>query len=100
MQLGMVGLGRMGASMVRRLQGKGLQCIAYDPRPVAVAEARRQGAKDVESLQELVSKMTHPRTIWIMVPASAVERVLRGAVPAPAGRLSTYAPRRSPSAPA
>jgi 6-phosphogluconate dehydrogenase len=76
MQLGMVGLGRMGASMVRRLQSKGLQCIAYDPRPVAVAEVRQQGVEGAESLQELVSKMTHPRTIWIMVPASAVERVL------------------------
>jgi 6-phosphogluconate dehydrogenase len=76
MQLGMIGLGRMGSSMVRRLQGKGLDCVVHDAQAAAVAAMRKQGAQAAASLQDLVSKMTPPRAIWIMVPAGAVDKVL------------------------
>jgi 6-phosphogluconate dehydrogenase len=76
MQLGMIGLGRMGASMVRRLLGKGVECVVHDAQPAAVADLRNAGAQSAASLEELVTKMTRPRAIWIMVPAGAVDKVL------------------------
>ena len=81
MQLGMIGLGRMGASMVRRLLGKRLECVVHDPHPAAVADLRKQGAEGAASLGDLVSKLTQPRAIWIMVPAGVVDAVLRELVP-------------------
>jgi len=81
MQLGMIGLGRMGASMVRRLLGKRLECVVHDAQPAAVADLRKQGAEGAASLADLVSKLTQPRAIWIMVPAGVVDAVLRELVP-------------------
>jgi 6-phosphogluconate dehydrogenase len=81
MQLGMIGLGRMGASMVRRLLGKGLECVVHDAQPAAVAELREQGAQGAASLQDLVSKLASPRAIWIMVPAGVVDQVLEQLAP-------------------
>src|SRR5665647_624872 len=76
MQLGMIGLGRMGASMVRRLLKKGHECVVYDPRIAAVAALAQEGARGDASLGELVSKMTTPRAIWMMVPAGVVDQAL------------------------
>jgi len=76
MQLGMIGLGRMGASMVRRMLGKGLDCVVHDPQPAAVDVLRKQGAKGAGSVQELVAQMKPPRAIWLMVPAGAVDDVI------------------------
>jgi 6-phosphogluconate dehydrogenase len=69
MELGFVGLGRMGANMVQRLLQGGHRIVAYnrDPKPVAAAQAK--GALGVESLQDLVKRLTPPRAIWLMVPA-------------------------------
>jgi 6-phosphogluconate dehydrogenase len=77
----MIGLGRMGANMVRRLLGQGLECVVHDPRPAAVAELRQHGATGAQSLQELVSKLAAPRAIWIMVPAGAVDHVIAELTP-------------------
>ena len=76
MQLGMIGLGRMGANMVRRLQQRGHDCVAFDMNPAAVAAATKDGATGVASLEELVARTTAPRAIWMMVPAAVVDREL------------------------
>jgi len=73
----MIGLGRMGASMVRRLLKQGHECFAYARQPAAVANVVGDGAVGAASIAELVSKMTRPRAIWLMVPAGAVDHVLR-----------------------
>jgi len=77
MQIGMIGLGRMGANMVRRLQARGHECIAYARQPAVVAALVATGAAGAASIAELVSKMTRPRAIWLMLPAAAVDQVLR-----------------------
>jgi 6-phosphogluconate dehydrogenase len=69
MQLGMVGLGRMGGNMVRRLIRGGHQCAVYDRSPDNVKQFTREGATGAASLEELVSKLTPPRAVWVMVPA-------------------------------
>jgi 6-phosphogluconate dehydrogenase len=76
MQIGMIGLGRMGASMVRRMLGKGLDCVVHDPQPAAIDVLRKQGAKGAGSLQELIAQLKPPRAIWLMVPAGAVDQVI------------------------
>ena len=63
MQLGMIGLGRMGANMVRRLIGGGHECVVYDMSPKAVAELAKQGAIGTSSLADFVSKLAKPRAI-------------------------------------
>src|SRR5262245_5663311 len=73
MQLAMIGLGRMGASMALRLIRGGHDCVAYDVDPKAVAGLAGQGAKPAASPQELVAKLTPPRTLWLMVPAAFVD---------------------------
>ena len=73
MQLGMIGLGRMGANMVRRLQRAGHTCVVYDRNPGAVAELVSAGAQGASSLTELVSKLSAPRAVWLMVPAAVVD---------------------------
>jgi 6-phosphogluconate dehydrogenase len=75
-QMGMVGLGRMGANMVRRLVRDGHELAVYDVRPESVAELEQEGATGSGSLQELVSKLTRPRAIWVMVPAAFTDRTL------------------------
>jgi 6-phosphogluconate dehydrogenase len=72
MQIGMVGLGRMGANMVRRLLRGGHECVVYDRDPAPVAELAKEGAKGAASLDELVQKLGGPRTVWLMLPAGEV----------------------------
>jgi 6-phosphogluconate dehydrogenase len=76
MQLGMIGLGRMGASMVRRLVKKGHACVVYDVQPAAVALLEGEGVTGAASLQEMVARMAPPRAIWMMVPAAIVDAEL------------------------
>jgi len=76
MRIGMIGLGRMGANMVRRLLQGGHECVAHDPRPEAVRAAAAQGAQAAHSLAELVRLLAPPRAVWIMVPAAIVDSVI------------------------
>ena len=69
MQLGMIGLGRMGANMVRRLIRGGHQCIVFDVNPENVHRVAREGAIGTSSLDDLISRLTPPRAVWVMVPA-------------------------------
>src|ERR1044072_4933260 len=77
MQLGMIGLGRMGANMVRRLQRGGHQCVAFDRSPDAVKDVEQSGARGTNSLKDFVASLSTPRAIWIMVPAAVVDSVLK-----------------------
>lgn len=70
MQLGMVGLGRMGANIVRRLQRRGHQCVVYDVNPSAVKALVEEGATGSATLEDFVGKLTKPRAAWVMVPAA------------------------------
>jgi 6-phosphogluconate dehydrogenase len=70
MQLGMVGLGRMGANIVRRLMRDGHECVVYDVNADAVRELAAEGAAGAHSLDDLVAKLTAPRAVWVMVPAA------------------------------
>ncbi|HXJ75392.1 MAG TPA: decarboxylating 6-phosphogluconate dehydrogenase, partial [Candidatus Dormibacteraeota bacterium] len=81
MQLGMIGLGRMGANMVRRLLRGGHQCVVYDRGPQAVKELVKEKAVGAASLAELVKKLTKPRAIWLMVPAAVVDETIAQLVP-------------------
>ncbi|MGI8727311.1 MAG: phosphogluconate dehydrogenase (NAD(+)-dependent, decarboxylating) [Solirubrobacterales bacterium] len=72
MQLGMIGLGRMGANMVRRLMADGHECVVYDLDASAVAELSGEGAIGADSLSDLIAKLEAPRNAWIMVPAGYV----------------------------
>lgn len=81
MQLGMIGLGRMGANMVQRLLKAGHECVVYDRSPAAVADLASKGAIGSASLQELVAKLRAPRAIWLMIPAAFVEGTLAELAP-------------------
>ena len=81
MQLGMIGLGRMGASMVRRVMTKGHACVVHDTRPDAVAALHADGAVGAASIEELVAKLTRPRAVWLMVPAGIVDQALEQLAP-------------------
>ena len=81
MQLGMVGLGRMGANLVRRLMADGHRCVAYDVNADAVAELAGEGATGTESLEDLVAALEQPRAIWLMLPAAIVDRTLDQLIP-------------------
>ena len=76
MQLGMIGLGRMGASMVRRVMRQGHACVVHDVHPAAVSASVRDGAAGAASIEELVTRMEKPRVIWLMVPAAVVDATL------------------------
>jgi 6-phosphogluconate dehydrogenase len=76
MQLGMIGLGRMGANLVRRLMRDGHHCVAYDRTPAVVKALEADGAVGAESLADFVAKLDKPRSIWIMIPAGIVEQTL------------------------
>jgi 6-phosphogluconate dehydrogenase len=76
MRIGMIGLGRMGANMVRRLQQGGQECVAYDPKAEAVQAVSAFGAQAASSLEELVRLLSPPRAVWIMVPAAIVDAVI------------------------
>ena len=69
MQLGFVGLGKMGSNMVTRLMRGGHAVVAWDRSPAAVAHVREAGATGVDSLAALVSQLSAPRAVWVMVPA-------------------------------
>jgi 6-phosphogluconate dehydrogenase len=81
MQLGMIGLGRMGANMVRRLIRGGHQCVAFDRSPRAVEELAREKAIGAASLAELAKKLDKPRAVWMMVPAAVVDQMIAEMVP-------------------
>ena len=76
MQLGMIGLGRMGANLVRRLLRDGHRCVAYDVNPAAVQQLEGEGAHGASTLQEFVAQLEKPRAMWIMVPAAIVQPTL------------------------
>jgi 6-phosphogluconate dehydrogenase len=81
MELGMIGLGRMGTNMVRRLLRAGHRCVVYDLHPPAVAALVAEGAVGAASVADLAGKLARPRAVWIMVPAAAVDPTLRSLVP-------------------
>src|SRR5215467_10964569 len=76
MQLGMIGLGRMGANMVRRLLKAGHQCVVFDRSPKVVEELVKEKALGAPSLQGLVKKIEKPRAVWLMVPAAVVDETI------------------------
>src|SRR5512142_2588003 len=80
MQFGMIGLGRMGANMVRRLLRGGHRCVAYDVHPEPVEALVKEGAEGASSLDDLVQKLDRPRAIWLMVPAAFVDPTLNDLV--------------------
>src|ERR1700683_606942 len=81
MQLGMIGLGRMGANMVRRLMRAGHECVVFDMSPKAVDGLVQEHAVGSTSLADLVAKLSHPRAIWLMVPAGAVDTTIAEILP-------------------
>ena len=81
MQLGMIGLGRMGANMVRRLLKDGHQCVVYDRAAQAVADLAKEKAVGASSLAEFVKRLTKPRAIWLMVPAAVVDNSIADLLP-------------------
>jgi 6-phosphogluconate dehydrogenase len=81
MQLGMIGLGRMGANMVRRLMRGGHECVVYDMGAQAVAALAAEGAVGARSLEDFVARLAKPRAIWLMVPAGVVDEELAALTP-------------------
>jgi 6-phosphogluconate dehydrogenase len=81
MELGMIGLGRMGANMVRRLIKKGHRCVVFDRSPQAVADLVKEHAIGADSLIELVRKLEKPRALWLMVPAAVVDQTIADLLP-------------------
>jgi 6-phosphogluconate dehydrogenase len=81
MQLGMIGLGRMGANMVRRIIAAGHACVVYDIHPDAVTSLAGEGAAGATSLQDFVGQLKPPRNLWLMVPAAVVDSTLASLVP-------------------
>jgi 6-phosphogluconate dehydrogenase len=82
MQLGMIGLGRMGANMVRRLLKGGHDCVVFDMSAQAVAELTAERAVGASSLADLVKKLEKPRAVWLMVPAAVVDKTIADLLPA------------------
>src|ERR1700728_623290 len=80
MQLGMIGLGRMGGNMVTRLSKAGHECLVYDTHQKAVDAQIHNGVKGTTNLPEFVKMLTKPRLIWLMLPAGAVDSVLNSLV--------------------
>ncbi|MFZ6769824.1 phosphogluconate dehydrogenase (NAD(+)-dependent, decarboxylating) [Undibacterium sp. Di26W] len=81
MQIGMIGLGRMGSGMVRRLLAKGHDCVVHDPQELAMTQTKKDGASVATSLQDMVRLLSPPRAIWLMVPAAVVDGVLADLLP-------------------
>ena len=81
MQLGMIGLGRMGANMVRRLLKGGHQCVVFDRSPKVVKELIEEKAVGTSSLADLVKKLEKPRAVWLMVPAAVVDKMIADLLP-------------------
>jgi 6-phosphogluconate dehydrogenase len=81
MQIGMIGLGRMGANMVRRLLKGGHQCVGFDRSPQAVKDLVQEKAVGSSSVQDFVAKLSKPRSIWLMVPAAVVDETIAELLP-------------------
>jgi 6-phosphogluconate dehydrogenase len=81
MQLGMIGLGRMGANMVRRLEKGGHKCVVFDRSPESVKQLTADGATGSTSLADFVSKLQKPRAVWLMVPAAVVDATISSLLP-------------------
>ncbi|MGZ5689041.1 MAG: phosphogluconate dehydrogenase (NAD(+)-dependent, decarboxylating) [Caldimonas sp.] len=81
MQLGMVGLGRMGANMVRRLIKAGHECVVFDMSPKSVEELVKEKATGSSSLKDFAGKLTKPRAVWLMIPAAVVDQTIDEIVP-------------------
>src|SRR6478736_4822151 len=81
MQIGMIGLGRMGANMVRRLLRGGHECVVFDMSPKAVDELVQEKAVGAIDLKDLVKKLAAPCAIWLMVPAAVVDKSIASLVP-------------------
>jgi 6-phosphogluconate dehydrogenase len=81
MQLGMIGLGRMGANMVRRLMNAGHECVVFDLSPDSVKALADEGATGSGSMEDFVGKLEAPRSVWLMVPAAVVDSTLDSLVP-------------------
>ncbi|MBV8471908.1 MAG: NADP-dependent phosphogluconate dehydrogenase, partial [Hyphomicrobiales bacterium] len=82
MQLGMIGLGRMGSNMARRLINQGHECVVFDKSPKAVRGLVEEKAIGSTSLPDLVGKLKKPRAVWLMVPAAAVDEMIAALLPA------------------
>ena len=85
MQLGMIGLGRMGANMVRRLMRAGHACVVFDRSPEAVEALAKEGATGTATLDEFAGKLSTSRTVWMMLPAAVVDETIAKLAPALAG---------------
>src|SRR5688500_17863371 len=81
MQLGMIGLGRMGGNIVRRLMRQGHSCVVYDVSRQMIDALATEGATPSSSYEDLVAKLEKPRAIWIMVPAAVVDATLKDLMP-------------------
>lgn len=81
MQLGMIGLGRMGSNMVQRLLKAGHECVVYDTHPKAVQDLVSKGAKSAATIADFAQKLRKPRAVWMMVPAAVVDSVLDSLTP-------------------
>src|SRR5580698_10957520 len=82
MQLAMVGLGRMGANMVKRLASHGHECVVFDMSPKVVADlASNKGVTGSESMADMIGKLTTPRAIWLMIPAGVVDKTISAILP-------------------
>jgi len=81
MQLGMIGLGRMGSNMVQRLMKDDHKCVVFDMNASAIKQLAKQGAIGSDSLKDFVSRLTKPRAIWLMVPAAVVDKELAALTP-------------------
>src|SRR6201981_2101942 len=81
MELGMIGLGRMGANMVRRLIKKGHRVVVFDRSPEVVSELVKDKAVGADSLVDLVKKLERPRAVWLMVPAAVVDKTIADLLP-------------------
>src|SRR5207253_5231498 len=81
MQVGMIGLGRMGANMARRLMRGGHECVVHDVSPAAIDALAREGAVGAPALDDLIGRLAKPRVVWLMVPAAVVDATLETLVP-------------------
>src|SRR3954447_10862702 len=77
MQLGMIGLGRMGANILRRIMRDGHTAVAFDTNPETVAQLENEGAVGANSLEDFVAKLEKPRVAWVMIPAGITDKVVQ-----------------------